>query len=249
MRINDPRCVGKTFPDYFETLFGVVEAAPDAVPVITVDGPTASGQGKLASAVASALGYRLRDSGALYRATALAALGRGVDADDEAALADLARRLALRFDAEQIALEGVDVTLALRREEVGVLASRISAWPRVRDALRDLQLSFRRLPGLVADGRDMGTVIFPDAPLKVFLTASAARRAERRFAQLRSKGISANIASLRADLERRDARDQNRSVAPLRPAEDALLLDNSALSVDDSVELVLEAWERRRPFG
>jgi 3-phosphoshikimate 1-carboxyvinyltransferase len=249
MRINDPRCVGKTFPDYFETLFGVVEAAPDAVPVITVDGPTASGKGTLASAIASALGYHLLDSGALYRATALAALERGVDADDEAALADLARRLALRFDAEQIALEGVDVTLALRREEVGVLASRISAWPRVRDALRDLQLSFRRLPGLVADGRDMGTVIFPDAPLKVFLTASAARRAERRFAQLRSKGISANIDSLRADLERRDARDQNRSVAPLRPAEDALLLDNSALSVDDSVELVLEAWERRRPFG
>ena len=249
MRINDPRCVGKTFPDYFETLFGVVEAVPDAVPVITVDGPTASGKGTLASAVASALGYHLLDSGALYRATALAALENGVDAEDEAALADLARRLALRFDAEQIALNGVDVTLALRREEVGVLASRISAWPQVRNALRQLQLSFRRLPGLVADGRDMGTVIFPDAPLKVFLTASAARRAERRYAQLRSKGISANIDSLRADLERRDARDQNRSVAPLRPAEDALLLDNSALSVDDSVELVLEAWERRRPFG
>jgi len=249
MRINDPRCVGKTFPDYFETLFGVVEAVPDAVPVITVDGPTASGKGTLASAVASALGYHLLDSGALYRATALAALDDGVDAEDEAALADLARRLSLRFDAEQIALNGVDVTLALRREEVGVLASRISAWPQVRNALRQLQLSFRRLPGLVADGRDMGTVIFPDAPLKVFLTASAARRAERRYAQLRSKGISANIDSLRADLERRDARDQNRSVAPLRPAEDALLLDNSALSVDDSVELVLEAWERRRPFG
>ena len=249
MRINDPRCVGKTFPDYFEALFGVVEAASEAIPVITVDGPTASGKGTLASAVASALGYHLLDSGALYRATALAALENAVEADDETRLAGLARRLALRFDGEQIALNGVDVTVALRREEVGVLASRISAWPLVRDALRELQLSFRRLPGLVADGRDMGTVIFPDAPLKVFLTASAARRAERRYAQLRSKGISANIDSLRADLEKRDARDQNRSVAPLRPAEDALLLDNSALSVDDSVELVLEAWERRRPFG
>ena len=249
MRINDPRCVGKTFPDYFEALFGVVEAASEAIPVITVDGPTASGKGTLASAVASALGYHLLDSGALYRATALAALENAVEADDEAALAELARRLALRFHGEQIALDGIDVTVALRREEVGVLASRISAWPLVRDALRELQLSFRRLPGLVADGRDMGTVIFPDAPLKVFLTASAARRAERRYAQLRSKGISASIDSLRADLERRDARDQNRSVAPLRPAEDALLLDNSALSIDDSVELVLEAWERRRPFG
>ena len=249
VRINDPRCVGKTFPDYFEALFGIVEAAPDSIPVITVDGPTASGKGTLASALSAALGYNLLDSGALYRATALAALNAGVAADDEATLADLAKRLALRFDGEQIALDGVDVTLALRREEVGVLASRISAWPRVRDALRELQLSFRRLPGLVADGRDMGTLIFPCAPLKVFLTASAARRAERRYAQLSSKGISANIDSLRADLERRDVRDQNRSVAPLRPAEDALLLDNSALSVEDSVELVLEAWERRRPFG
>ena len=183
------------------------------------------------------------------RASSLAASNAGVAAADEAALAGLAKRLALRFEGEQIALDGVDVTLALRREEVGVAASRISAWPRVRDALRELQLSFRRLPGLVADGRDMGTVIFPGAPLKVFLTASAARRAERRYAQLSSKGISANIDSLRADLEKRDARDQNRSVAPLRPAEDALLLDNSALSVEDSVELVLEAWERRRPFG
>ena len=249
VRIIDPRCVGKTFPDYFETLFEIVQAIPDAIPVITVDGPTASGKGTLASAVAASLGYHLLDSGALYRATALAAIGARTDPEDEAALAALAARLALRFDGERILLDGSDVTLSLRVEEVGLLASRISAWPAVRDALRQLQLSFRRLPGLVADGRDMGTVIFPAAHLKVYLTASAARRAERRYAQLSSKGISANIDSLRADLERRDARDQNRAVAPLRPAEDALLLDNSALSVEDSVGVVLEAWERRRPFG
>jgi 3-phosphoshikimate 1-carboxyvinyltransferase len=141
------------------------------------------------------------------------------------------------------------VTEALRREDIGLLASRISAWPQVREALRELQLAFRRLPGLVADGRDMGTVIFPDASLKVFLTASAAHRAERRWKQLSEKGISANIDSLRADLEQRDARDQNRSVSPLEPAVDAMLLDNSALSVESSVEAVLKAWEQRRPFG
>jgi 3-phosphoshikimate 1-carboxyvinyltransferase len=142
----------------------------------------------------------------------------------------------------------VDISDALRREDVGALASKVSAWPQVRDALRALQLSFRRLPGLVADGRDMGTVVFPTAALKVFLTASAATRAERRHKQLISKGISANIDSLRADLEARDARDQNRSVAPLRPAEDAVLLDNSALSIEASVDKVLEAWQQRRPF-
>ncbi|MEP7058511.1 MAG: bifunctional 3-phosphoshikimate 1-carboxyvinyltransferase/cytidylate kinase [Caldimonas sp.] len=247
VRIVDPRCVAKTFPDYFEALFGLAEAVPDALPVITIDGPTASGKGTLASAVAAALGYHYLDSGALYRATALAALGAGVDAEDAATLAALAARLDLRFDGQRIFLAAADVTETLRREQVGVLASRISAWSPVRDALRRLQLSFRRAPGLVADGRDMGTVIFPDAELKVYLTASAAHRADRRWKQLSAKGISANIDSLRADLELRDARDQNRSVAPLKPAEDALLLDNSALSVDDSVDVVLKAWERRRP--
>ncbi len=249
VRIADPRCVAKTFPDYFETLFQLAEAAPDAIPVITVDGPTASGKGTLAGAVAAALGYHFLDSGALYRATALAALQAGVAAEDEPALAVLAARLDLRFDGERIALAGADVTEALRREAVGALASRVSAWPQVREALRHWQLAFRRLPGLVADGRDMGTVIFPDAQMKVYLTASAAHRAERRWKQLSSKGISANIDSLRADLELRDARDQNRSVAPLKPAADALLLDNSALSIEASVEVVLTAWERRRPFA
>jgi 3-phosphoshikimate 1-carboxyvinyltransferase len=249
IRILDPRCVGKTFPDYFEALFGIAEAPPGAVPVITVDGPSASGKGTLASSVAAALGYHLLDSGALYRATALASLRAGIAADDEPALAALAARLELRFGADRISLDGIDVTEALRREDVGALASRVSALPKVRDALRELQLSFRRLPGLVADGRDMGTVIFPDADLKIYLTASAARRAERRWKQLSEKGISANIDGLRADLELRDARDENRSVSPLRPAGDAVLLDNSALSVEDSVDVVLEAWEQRRPFG
>jgi 3-phosphoshikimate 1-carboxyvinyltransferase len=248
VRILDPRCVGKTFPDYFETLFGAAAARTSDIPVIAIDGPSASGKGTLASAVAAALGYHLLDSGALYRATAWAAMQHGVAGDDEQALARLAESLDLHFSGEQIHLAGADISDALRREDVGALASKVSAWPQVRDALRALQLSFRRLPGLVADGRDMGTVVFPTAALKIFLTASAATRAERRHKQLISKGIPANIDSLRADLEARDARDQNRSVAPLKPAEDAVLLDNSALTIEASVEQVLEAWQWRRPF-
>jgi 3-phosphoshikimate 1-carboxyvinyltransferase len=249
VRILDPQCVGKTFPDYFETLFECVSAAPHHVPIITVDGPTASGKGTLASAVAKALGYHFLDSGAVYRATALAAMRASVRADDEQRLAQLAANLDLHFDAGTICLGGQDVTETLRLEEVGALASKVSAWPLVRAALRTLQVSFHRIPGLVADGRDMGTVIFPGAQFKVFLTASAATRAERRYKQLISKGISANIDSLRAELEARDARDQTRSVSPLKPAVDAMLLDNSALSVEASVEAVLKAWEQRRPFG
>ena len=248
VRILDPQCVAKTFPDYFETLFGVVGAHPNAVPIITVDGPTASGKGTLASAVAQRLGYHFLDSGAVYRATALAAMRSGTRADDEQRLAQLATNLDLQFGPGQIHLSGQDVTETLRLEEVGALASKVSAFPLVRAALRTLQLSFHRLPGLVADGRDMGTVIFPGADLKIFLTASAATRAERRHKQLISKGISANIDSLRAELEARDARDQTRPVSPLRPAADAMLLDNSALSVDASVDAVLTAWEQRRPF-
>jgi 3-phosphoshikimate 1-carboxyvinyltransferase len=248
VRILDPRCVGKTFPDYFETLFDVVSTPTERIPVLAVDGPTASGKGTLASALAQALGYHFLDSGAVYRATALAAMNAGVAVDDEARLAELASSLDLHFGAGQIRLGGVDVTETLRLEEVGALASKISARPMVREALRNLQLSFRQVPGLVADGRDMGTVIFPGADLKVFLTASAATRAERRYKQLISKGIPANIDSLRADLEARDARDQTRSVSPLKPAQDALLLDNSALSVEASMDAVLATWQQRRPF-
>ncbi|MEO6410763.1 MAG: bifunctional 3-phosphoshikimate 1-carboxyvinyltransferase/cytidylate kinase [Burkholderiaceae bacterium] len=249
VRILDPRCVGKTFPDYFETLFSLVRTPNDAIPVITVDGPTASGKGTLASAVAHSLGYHFLDSGAVYRATALESLRAGIGADDEPALAELARALELRFVAGRAIARGEDVSEILRLEEVGALASRISAWPAVREALRKLQLSFRRVPGLVADGRDMGTVIFPGADLKIVLTASAATRAQRRHKQLIEKGISANIATLRGELEARDARDQSRSVSPLKPAADAMLLDNSTLSVEDSVQVVLNAWQQRRPFA
>jgi 3-phosphoshikimate 1-carboxyvinyltransferase len=248
VRILDPRCVGKTFPDYFETLFSLGHAKAERIPVITIDGPTASGKGTLASEVAARLGYHTLDSGSLYRVTALAALRQGVSADDAAGLAALGRALQLRFAGERLLLDGVDVTLDLRREEVGAMASRIAAWPEVRQALNDLQLSFRRLPGLVADGRDMGTVVFPGAPLKVFLTASPAMRAERRHKQLIQKGIPAKIDDLRADLEARDERDRNRLVAPLKPAEDALLLDNSAQTIDESVATVLNWWAQRTPF-
>jgi 3-phosphoshikimate 1-carboxyvinyltransferase len=251
VRILDPKCVGKTFPDYFETLFKVVRAEPALVPVITIDGPTASGKGTLAAEVAQRLGYRLLDSGSLYRVTALAAMREGLlDAAelDEAAIAELAGGLPLSFKPGRVRLGEEEVTDRLREETVGVAASRVSALPAVRRALHQLQLSFRRPPGLVADGRDMGTVVFPDAPLKVFLTASAAQRAERRHKQLIEKGLSANIADLRADLEARDLRDSTRAVAPLKPAEDAQLLDNSELSIEQSVEKVLEMWEARRPF-
>jgi 3-phosphoshikimate 1-carboxyvinyltransferase len=248
VRILDPQCVAKTFPTYFEALFGVAHARPEDVPVITIDGPTASGKGTLAAEVAQALGYHLLDSGALYRATGLAVLADGVDAGDEAAVARIASRLDLRFEADRTLLRGRDVTEALRDEQAGMMASRVSALPAVREALHGLQLAFRRAPGLVADGRDMGTVVFPDADLKVFLTASAEQRAARRHKQLISKGISASIDDLRTDLEARDRRDSTREVAPLKPAEDAMRLDNSALSIEASVEQVLGWWAARRPF-
>jgi 3-phosphoshikimate 1-carboxyvinyltransferase len=252
VRILDPQCVAKTFPDYFETLFKVVRAEPAQVPVITIDGPTASGKGTLAAEVAQRLGWRQLDSGSLYRVAALAALRRGLlaaDPLDETAVAALAAGLPLSFKPGRIRLADEEVTDQLRQEAVGLAASRVSALPAVRRALHELQLSFRRPPGLVADGRDMGTVVFPDAPLKVFLTASAAQRAQRRYKQLISKGFSASIADLRADLEARDLRDTTRAVAPLEPAEDAQLLDNSELTIEQSVEKVLEMWSARSPFS
>ncbi len=252
-RIEDPRCVGKTFPDYFETMLDVAHAEPANIPVITVDGPTASGKGTLAAEVAAQLGWHLLDSGALYRATGLAAALDGVAPEDEAGVARLAALLDLRFgqleDAGRIWLRGREVTDELRLESTGLLASRVSALPAVRQALHGLQLACRRAPGLVADGRDMGTVVFPDAALKVFLTADASQRALRRHKQLISKGIAANIDSLRADLEARDARDQNRSVAPCKAAADAQLLDNSNLGIEASVQQVLDWWQQRGPFA
>jgi 3-phosphoshikimate 1-carboxyvinyltransferase len=251
VRILDPKCVAKTFPDYFEALFSVSQPVPGAVPVICVDGPTASGKGTLASRVADKLGYHYLDSGALYRVTAYAALQAGLSLDltNEAAIAALAEKLPVRFEGETVRLAGQDVSEAIRSEEGGMNASKVSALPAVRTALVALQHSFCRLPGLVADGRDMGTVIFPSAPLKLFLTANAAQRAERRYKQLISKGISATLDNLRADLEARDARDMSRSVAPLKPAQDARLLDNSDLSIEKSVDLVLDWWQGKQPFS
>lgn len=248
VRILEPHCVAKTFPDYFETLFSVAEAAE--APVICVDGPTASGKGTLALELAHRLGYHYLDSGSLYRVTGLAMRRAGLSADaaHEAQIATLARTLPLRFSEGKILLAGEDVSDAIRTEAAGMDASRVSALPAVRDALMTLQKSFRRLPGLVADGRDMGTVVFPDAPLKVYLTANAAQRAERRHKQLISKGISTTIDGLRSDLEARDLRDSSRSVAPLKPAPDARLLDNSLLSIEQSVDRVLDWWQEVQPF-
>ena len=248
VRILDPHCVAKTFPDYFEAMFAAVD--PAAVPVICIDGPTASGKGTLALEIAQRLGYHYLDSGALYRVTGLAMrrAGLAATAGDEARIAAIARALPLSFVKGSVLLDGEDVTDAIRTEAAGMDASRVSALPAVRAALLDLQQRFCRLPGLVADGRDMGTVIFPDAALKVFLTASAAHRAERRHKQLISKGISATLDSLRADLEARDARDSSRSVAPLKAAQDAHLLDNSDQTVEQSVECVLSWWAQVQPF-
>ena len=249
VRIEDPRCVAKTFPDYFETLFAVGQAAAP-VPVICVDGPTASGKGTLAAAVAQQLGWHYLDSGALYRVLGLAAHRQGIELAParEAALADLARTLSVRFDADRVWLDGQDVSDAIRTEQAGMDASRVSALPAVRTALLARQRDAARLPGLVADGRDMGTVVFPAAPLKVFLTADVRQRAERRYKQLISKGISVTLDGLCADLQERDARDQSRAAAPLKNAPDALLLDNSNLSIDQSVGQVLIWWQARQPF-
>ena len=252
VRIEDPKCVAKTFPDYFEALFSVSEAERAHVPVICIDGPTASGKGTIAAEVAKALGYQLLDSGALYRITGLAASRAGLTLDEsnEETIAEMALDMPVRFDAQQrVWLGDEDISLAIRSEEAGMNASRVSALPAVRTALVDLQLSFQALPGLVADGRDMGTVIFPHAPLKVYLWASARCRAERRYKQLISKGISANMSTLLADLEARDARDMNRSTAPLKPAEDSLQLDSSEMTIEEVVAQVLSWWQERQPFG
>lgn len=208
--------------------------------VITIDGPTASGKGTVAHRVAKHLGFQYLDSGALYRLTALLAIWRQVDLEDESAVAALARSLPCRFQHGHVLLDGQDVTDAVRAETIGVAASRIAVLPAVRQALTDLQVSFRQPPGLVADGRDMGTVIFPDANLKIFLTASAEARAQRRYKQLIEKGIPANMEDLVKDLTERDARDSARATAPLKPAPDAKILDTSEMTADQAVQQVLE---------
>ena len=215
------------------------------IPVLTIDGPSGSGKGTIARRVAEQLGWHLLDSGALYRLVALDAGNKGVDLADEASLAALAAELDVEFlvgDAgeEQIVLAGVDVTAAVRSEEAGIGASSVAVVSAVREALLERQRAFRQLPGLVADGRDMGTQVFPDAALKVFLTASAEERAERRYKQLKDKGIDVSLAAVFRDIVDRDRRDSERSVAPLRPAEDARILDSSGKSIEEVTQTVLD---------
>jgi CMP/dCMP kinase len=212
-------------------------------PVITIDGPTASGKGTVATLVAAQLGFHLLDSGALYRLAALASLRYDVPPDAAEALAALVSELHITFREGCAQLDGVDVSNEIRAEEVGNRASAIAVHQPVRAALLARQRAFRKEPGLVADGRDMGTVIFPDAALKVFLTASVEARASRRYKQLIQKGFSAKLDDLLRDLRERDARDSNRAAAPLKPAADAKLLDTSALSIDEAVDQVVE-WYR-----
>lgn len=217
-----------------------------AIPVITIDGPTASGKGTVACRVANVLGWHVLDSGALYRLTALACLNRGIAIHEIGHIADAAAGLDVAFKDHKILMRGEDVTAAIRQEAVGDMASRVAALEPVRTALLGRQREFRQSPGLVADGRDMGTVVFPDAKLKVFLVASARARAERRYKQLIEKGFSANIDEISRDLEARDARDSQRLHAPLTPAHDALQLDSSALDVDQTVNQVLDWWNQRK---
>ena len=212
------------------------------VPVIAIDGPTASGKGTVAQRVAQALGFHYLDSGALYRLVALKAVRETVPADAADQLAALATGLQPQFN-ERVLLDGEDVTDAIRREDVGVMASRIAVHPPLRAALMDLQRRFRRAPGLVADGRDMGTVVFPDAGLKVYLTASVEARADRRHKQLSDKGFPANMRALLQDLRERDARDSSRAAAPLKPAEGAKLLDSSDLPINAVVKRIID-WHR-----
>ncbi|MFL6548316.1 MAG: (d)CMP kinase [Povalibacter sp.] len=221
-------------------------------PVLTIDGPSGSGKGTVARQVADQLGWHLLDSGALYRLVAFAAQKGGIPLDDEAANARIAEHLDVRFGAdpegeEQIWLEGAEVSADIRTERAGDGASQVAALPRVRAALVARQRAFARAPGLVADGRDMGTVIFPEAGLKIFLTASADERAKRRYKQLKDKGLGANLAALSQEIAERDRRDANRTIAPLRPADDALVIDSTSMSIDAVVARVLELAAARFP--
>ena len=214
------------------------------IPVIAIDGPTASGKGTVAQRVAEKLGFHYLDSGALYRLTAFAALGKSVDLDDETGVARVASTLKIVFRADKTMLDGVDVSNAIRTESASQNASRVAALPAVRDALLTLQRDFRVSPGLVADGRDMGSVVFPDAELKIFLTASAEARAERRTKQLKEKGMSAIMDDVVKDLRARDDRDMNRPVAPLKHNPDAYLIDTTGISADVAVQKILDLAQK-----
>ncbi|CAH0526512.1 (d)CMP kinase [Vibrio hippocampi] len=220
-----------------------------SIPVITVDGPSGAGKGTLCMLLAEKLGYHLLDSGAIYRVLALAALHHGVDLESEDALVPLAMHLDVQFVAEgdlvKVILEGEDVSGELRKEVTGNAASKIAALPRVREALLRRQRAFNIMPGLVADGRDMGTIVFPEAPVKIFLDASAEERAQRRFKQLQLKGIDVKFGDLLSEIEERDHRDRNRAVAPLRPADDALVLDSTSLNIEQVLEKALQYTESK----
>ncbi|WP_313316011.1 (d)CMP kinase [Stutzerimonas nitrititolerans] len=221
------------------------------IPVVTIDGPSGSGKGTVAALLAAKLGWKFLDSGALYRLLAFATRNHGVDLTNEEALKVLAAHLDVQFDTAEsgqgmrIVLEGEDVTEAIRNEVVGAGASQVAALPAVREALLQRQKAFREAPGLVADGRDMGTVVFPDATLKIFLTASAEERARRRYLQLKAKGDDVNLASLLDEIRARDERDTQRTVAPLKPADDAIQLDSTALSIEQVLGQILSEVAKR----
>ena len=214
------------------------------IPVVTVDGPSGAGKGTLSSLLAKELQWHFLDSGAIYRVLAVAALHHDIPIDDESSIVPLATGLDVSFETDgkgsRIILEGEDVTDDIRTEEVGAVASQVAALPRVREALLRRQRAFQQEPGLVADGRDMGTVVFPDAPVKLFLTASAEARAERRYSQLKDKGMDVNIARLLTDIKARDERDTQRAVAPLVPAEDAVVIDSTHLDITQVFEKAME---------
>ena len=215
-----------------------------SIPVITIDGPTASGKGTVAQRVASALGWAVLDSGALYRLTALAVQQQGIDPENETAVAHVAATLDVQFLLDEILLKGQEVSELIRQEHVGNLASRLAPNPKLRAALLSRQRAFRLAPGLVADGRDMGTIVFQDAQVKILLIADVQARAQRRAKQLIEKGISANLQDLLADMRARDARDTQRSVAPLVAAKDAHVVDSSTLTIDQTVQSILDLWSR-----
>lgn len=241
VRINDPTCVAKTFPEYFSAFAKVTQA----VPVIAIDGPSASGKGTVAQRVATELGFHYLDSGALYRLLAMKAEREAVTSDDEIALSVLAQTMDIHFAGNEIWLDGQLAGDELRGERCAAGASRVAALPMVRAALLNKQHAFRRAPGLVCDGRDMGSVVFPDAKFKVFLTATAEARADRRYKQLKEKEMNANIVTLLQDVRARDERDTQRSAAPLQQFPDACLLDTTALNIEEAVEFVLAGyWEK-----